>query len=119
MKLKSPTPEPVYLATTQGGHTFVVKHDEYTFVPPQFRAQALAAGCKFEGQEDDAQPSDDADAKAAAELLATVKALIAKGDPSDFTTGGKVSATRLSAMVGYTVSSEQRDAAWDAASRGE
>lgn len=118
MRFKSPTLEPVYLATTQGGHTHVVG-PEYATVPKMFRAGAIAAGCRFEGQQDDEEDADVVNVAdtAAAELLAAVKAMIDKGDTADFTTGGKVSATRLSAMVGYTVTSEQRDAAWEAASQ--
>ena len=42
-----------------------------------------------------------------------MRQMVVEAQPADFTTDGKVNANALSARVGFTVSSSERDAAWD------
>lgn len=116
MKMKSPTLTPVFLSTKEGGHTHVVG-PEFSEVPSRFRAMALTAGCRFEGQKDDEVDLAEIADTQAAQILTAVEKLVATGNTEDFTTGGKVSATALSKACGFTVTSAQRDVAWEIAGK--
>lgn len=117
MKMQSPTSDPVYLATKEGGHTHVIG-PILQEVPSRFRAMAMAAGCRFEGQKDDAVDLAEIADTQSAQILVAVKELIDNGGEDAFTQDGKVSATALTKKLGFTVTGAMRDVAWEAASKG-
>lgn len=116
MRFKSPTDKPIYLALTTG-HTCTVG-PEYAEIEDRFHRLAVVQGAIPEGTEH-VQVAPAAEALTRQDvLLAMVRRMIDEALPSDFTNDGKVNANALSARVGFTVSSSERDAAWDQLAKG-
>lgn len=111
MRFKSPTDKPIYLALTSG-HTCTLG-PAYTEIDERFHRLAVVEGAIPEGTEHVQVPTARVEPNRRELLLATVRQMVVEAQPADFTTDGKVNANALSARVGFTVSSSERDAAWD------
>lgn len=115
MRFKSPTDTPLTLGLTSG-HTCCIG-PEYIEVEARFHRLAVVQGAIPEGTEHlQIAPAETAVTRNAL-VLATVREMVTEALPTDFTNDGRVNANALSARVGFTVSSSERDAAWDQVAR--
>lgn len=115
MRFKSPTDKILSLGLTSG-HTCTIG-PEYTEIDPRFHRLAVVNGAIPEGTEHVKVASPTVEQSRRDLLLSTVREMIAEAKPDDFTNDGKVNANALSTRVGFTVSSSERDAAWEAVAK--
>lgn len=111
MKFLPPENQPVQIALTSG-HIAIVE-PEGTDIPKIFHKQAIALGCLPEGVEReasaDAKPFDKSSA-----IIEAMYAMVDDADESEFTGDGKPDVRALSKRVGFTVTRDERDVAWEA-----
>lgn len=110
MKMRSPTETPIYVALTSG-HTCVIG-PEFIEVEPRFHRLAVAEGAVPEGTERSVTVNPQAEATREELIVEAVKKMMDRNEPGDFTNDGRPNANNLSALVGFSVTSAQRDAAW-------
>jgi hypothetical protein len=111
MRFKSPTEQPIFLALTSG-HTCTIG-PEYVEIDERFHRQAVVHGAIPEGTEHVRSADAVPEPTRRELLLAAVRQMVNEARPEDFTADGKVNANALSQRVGFTVSSSERDSAWD------
>ena len=100
------------------GHTLVVRHDkDGTNVPVQFRKEAIAKGCVPVGVGAEDVPDPQAEETRQGRIAATIEQMLDGGNEEDFTADGKPDLRALSRMAGFSISREERDAAWDGISK--
>lgn len=117
MKFKAPGDEPISITLTSG-HTAVVSNTAYTDLEPRFHREAIARGCLPKGTravEDEQLPQFDR--KKA--ILEAIDSLMDSTDEANFTGDGKPDAAKLSEIVGFTVSSSERNSMWDEYSKAK
>ena len=113
-KFISPTEEPVHIALRNGHTTLVTR--EGTELAPQFHREAIARGCRLMGTGDEEPVNEASTEKPRGQLLAdAIQAMLDGSNEGDFTSDGKPNLKALSDRVGFTVSREERDVAWQAA----
>lgn len=111
MKFRSPTHEPLAVALTSG-HTIVIPADEDGIeVPAMFHREAMARGAVLT-DEGSAEIRTQAFNRQLA-LRETLEAMIKGGDKDDFTADGKPNLLRLKSKVGFPVTREEADAAFE------
>lgn len=113
------------------GHVIILKANEPTEVREELGLIALEQGAKIISDEpkevieevaevadeepeiviESAEPEDDGFEK----LVAAMKELINKGDPDDFKADGTPKAAVVNKLSGSTITTEQREAAWEEA----
>lgn len=109
MKFKAPGLSAV-VVSLKSGHTFAIK-PEGSDVPEQFRAAAIAAGCTSVAL---GKPKKGDQAPTKSDLLvAAIDKMLDTDDEGAFDGDGKPNLEALSKVVGFNVSREERDAAFD------
>ena len=112
------------------GHTAILKAGEEKDLSEELGLIALEQGAKLVSAEpevikettevsdeepeiviESAEPEDDG----FEELVAVMKGLIEKGDPEDFKADGAPKAAVVNKLSGSTITTEQREAAWEEA----
>ena len=112
------------------GHTAILKAGEEKDLSEELGLIALEQGAKLVSDEpevikettevsdeepeiviESAEPEDDG----FEELVAVMKGLIEKGDPEDFKADGAPKAAVVNKLSGSTITTEQREAAWEEA----
>ena len=116
MRFKSPTEDAIYIGLTTG-HTCSIG-PEWVEVDPRSHREAVVRGAIPEGTEHVKVPKARVEQTRNELITETIRAMIAEAKPEDFTNDGKVNAVALSTRVGFTVSSSERDAAWQVVSEG-
>lgn len=119
MKFRSPTEEPIRVASTTG-HVLIIG-PELREVPPQFVRAAVAEGAVPEGVPVELMQATDKQPAASSKSDVIRKALIAmsqaakdgSGAPDEFTANGLPSVPALSKRVGFKVSREDAYEAWE------
>lgn len=117
MQFKAPGDEPMSITLTSG-HTAVVSNTKHTELEQRFHREAIARGCMPKGVKevvDDQLPQFDR--KKA--ILDAIDGLMETTDEANFTGDGKPNATKLSEIVGFTVSSDERNTLWDEYSKAK
>lgn len=113
------------------GHVIILKADEPTEVREELGLIALEQGAKIISDEPkevieevtevaDEEPeivieSAESEDDGFEELVAVMKELINKGDPDDFKADGTPKAAVVNKLSGSTITTEQREAAWEEA----
>lgn len=113
------------------GHVIILKADEPTEVREELGLIALEQGAKIISDEPkevieevtevaDEEPeivieSAESEDDGFEELVAVMKELIDKGDPDDFKADGTPKAAVVNKLSGSTITTEQREAAWEEA----
>lgn len=110
MKFKTPGNQAVMIALLSG-HSLTIQPDGSTDVPVIFRKEALArecvpAGMEIEGATPGTVPNRDE------LLLKAIGKMLDSDDATAFTGDGRPNATKLAEIVGFTVTSKERDTAW-------
>lgn len=113
MKFYPPADEPVQIALTTG-HIAIVE-PAGTELETKFQREAIACGCMPEGVERE-KPQEGKGFDKMAAIINGCIAMVESADEADFTGDGRPKTDALSKRVGFTVSSGERDAAWDAVS---
>lgn len=114
MKFKPPKgiTEPLSIGLTSG-HSLLIE-PKGTTVPTHFRRAAIAAGCIPVGMDaDEAELTLDAGDVRQQRIIEGIEKMLDGDDESDFSQDGKPDARKLSKVVGFMVSREERDAAWE------
>ena len=125
MKMRCEDPnKPIFCSLTTG-HTFVIGPDPVD-VPRAFHGQAIDGGAIVVGLEGEmVQPSkepgkakaDDqrsrTDGDREREIAVACSGMADDGRSGDFSKDGKPDLARLCKRVGFAVTSEERDAAWE------
>ncbi len=111
MKFKAPENESVSIGLTSG-HSIVVT-PEGSDVPARFRKEALARGCVPVGMDitPDLPNLNEPDARKR-QIIEGIEKMLDSDDEDAFTGAGAPDVRKLSAIVGFRVSTEERDAAW-------
>lgn len=113
MKFKAPGNQPVMVALLSG-HTCVVSPDG-TDIEPRFRKEAIARGCTPMGVgADEAPAAPDPEASKFALICAGIEKMLNGDDDGAFTNDGRPQVSKLSEVVGFTVTAGERDEAWAA-----
>jgi hypothetical protein len=104
-----PTSEPVHIAL-RNGHTAIVT-EAGNELPDEFHREAIARGCRLQGS---AEPEELLSAsKSKTQIIHDAIQLMLDGaNEGDFTGDGKPNLTALSRLAGFTVTRDERDAAW-------
>jgi hypothetical protein len=110
MKFQSPTEQPIFIALTTG-HTCVIG-PALIEVEPRFHREAVARGAIPEGMAASVALVGGHEATTTELIAKAVRAMVADADGDEFGNDGRPKATAISKRVGFTVSREQRDAAW-------
>jgi hypothetical protein len=111
MKFKSPSSEAVTVVLITG-HSISVPAGGRD-LPVQFRREALARGCVPVGVELDDEPESDPNESTRMNLIVEgIEKMLDSDTPGAFKADGKPDGRRLSQIVGFTVTREQRDLAW-------
>lgn len=120
MKFYAPTDEPVHIALTSG-HTAVVERSG-TELPSIFHREAVARGALLPSQLDlgalptpvvDALTGQDVTAQRGAAVRAAITAMMDGSDDGDFNGDGRPNLARLKARVGFDITREEADAAFE------
>ncbi len=121
MKFRSPTDEVIQIGLTSG-HTIVIPPDGDD-VPPIFRREAIARGAipvDVPGAEETlAALNGTAGGPVASRpqaIQAALQTMLDGGGEGDFTKGGKPSLDKVKALLGFAVTREEVDAAWEVVS---
>lgn len=109
MKFRSPTETPIHIGLLSG-HTCLIG-PELVEVPQMFHRQAVAKGALPEGVEPD-PVAGKSDTKHDL-ILKGIRAMVKDENDGDFNQDGKPDTRKLSARVGFTVSSDERNTAWE------
>lgn len=110
MKFFPPGDEAIQIGLTSG-HMAVVE-PQGSELHPAFHKEAIALGCMPEGIGRAPQEPEQGFNKMAA-IIEGVQRMIDSGNEADFTGDGKPKTDALSKLVGFTVSRDERDTAWD------
>jgi hypothetical protein len=111
MKFFPPEDKPVQIALTTG-HIAIVEPTG-TDLHPNFHREAIALGCMPEGIERAIPQEGKAFDKMSA-IVEAMQAMVEAPSEEDFTADGKPKTDAVSRIVGFTVSREERDNAWEA-----
>lgn len=95
------------------GHTAVVEQ-EGSEIDARFYREAIAMGCVPHGAADEDSADGDAGFDRSRHLLAVINEMVAAADPKEFDASGKPALRAVVRRAGFTVSSSERDAAWEA-----
>jgi len=113
MKFRAPSShEHVHIGLTSG-HTFVV-HREPTDVPPMFIEQAMKRGCipcdaEIPVLTKVVRPTSNEDV-----IVEAIKRMLEANVPGTFMADGRPQIDALAKVVGFTITTGQRDSAWAA-----
>lgn len=109
MRFKSPGDEPIQVSLTSG-HTAIIG-TEFDELPAIFHRQAIALGAVPEGAEIHEQ--DETGGFDRKQVIAdAMRSMLDGNKAGDFTPDGKPDSGRLSAVVGFAVPRDERDAIW-------
>jgi len=111
MKFFPPENQPIQIALTSG-HIAVVEPTG-TDIHKIFHKQAIALGCLPEGVERDT-PADTKPFDKASAIIEAMYKMVDDADESEFTGDGKPDVRALSKRVGFAVTRDERDSAWEA-----
>ncbi|MFZ2981877.1 MAG: hypothetical protein WA085_12660 [Sphingobium sp.] len=111
MKFYPPADKPIQIALTSGHITIV--EPAGTELETKFQREAIALGCMPEGVEREA-PQEGKGFDKMASIIEAMHAMVDVADVAEFTGDGKPKTDAVSKRVGFTVSSSERDTAWEA-----
>lgn len=111
MKFYPPDNQPMQIGLTTG-HVAIVEPGG-TELDARFHREAIAKGCMPEGIERD-KPVEAKGFDKMSAIINTVIEMVDEGNEAEFTGDGKPDVRALSKRVGFTVSREERDTAWEA-----
>lgn len=111
MKFYPPEGQPVQIALTTG-HIAVIEATG-TELETKFHREAIALGCMPEGIERETPQEGKAFDKMSA-IVEAMQMMVKEPNAADFTADGKPKTDAVSKIVGFTVSREERDNAWEA-----
>ncbi|MGE4338841.1 MAG: hypothetical protein AB7E55_23110 [Pigmentiphaga sp.] len=111
MKFFPPADQPVQIALTTG-HIAIVEPTG-TELHPNFHREAIAKGCMPEGVERETPETGKAFDKMSS-IVEAMQMMAEEPNEADFTADGKPKTDAVSKIVGFTVSREERDNAWEA-----
>lgn len=118
MKFRSTTGVDVQIGLTSG-HTAVVT-TEGNEIAAMFHKEAIARGCLPVGVASDGDtPVSSGNFDRAGVIARAIDGMLEGSGEGDFTADGKPDVRRLSGYCGFTVSREERDAAWAKHEQGE
>lgn len=111
MKFFPPADEAIQIGLTSG-HMAVIEPGG-SELHPSFHREAIARGCLPEGIDRAPQEPAQAFDKMAA-IIEAMHKMVDEGNEADFTGDGKPKTDAVSKLVGFTVSRDERDTAWEA-----
>lgn len=111
MKFFPPGDEAIQIGLTSG-HMAVVE-PQGSELHPAFHKEAIARGCMPDGIERAPNEPEQAFDKMAS-IIEAMHKMVDAGNEADFTGDGKPKTDAVSKLVGFTVSRDERDTAWDA-----
>lgn len=116
MKFFPPADESIQIALTTG-HIAIVEPTG-TELHPNFHREAIALGCMPEGVER-AAPQESKPFDKMSAIVEAMYKMVDDANEADFTGDGRPKTDAVSKRVGFTVSSSERDNAWEAVNSDE
>lgn len=113
-KFRSRDGSTVRLAMTSGHVALVGK--EFRELPQMYWSDAYAKGCISDDMSAEAQGSDTGNSEAAtrkAAITQAIEKMHSEKKDGDFTTQGVPQVSRISELVGFTITAAERDAVWE------
>lgn len=104
--------KPVRIATT-AGVSFTLRPGEIRRLPPFVMTAATQAGCDVRTVEQTVAASEPLGNQRYARLLTTLRRMVGKGYPNDFTTSGRPKALAVRREVGFEVSASELNRAFE------
>lgn len=119
MRLKSPTSQPISFGTSSGSGHCMVLGPEGADVPQMFVQSAFAAGAVPADADADEFVSSPAPTPTRSHqdlIQDSIKVMLERNDPGDFTAAGFPDRRKLAKLVGLNVTAEDATIAWQALS---